>query len=50
MQCETAERAAIGLFTKLVDRDLALVGAGAVGCFGDCVSEFPCLVDSFYSS
>ena len=28
----------------------ALVGAGAVGWFGDCVSEFPCLVYSFHSS
>ena len=33
---------------KIVDRGLALVGAGAVGWFGDCVSEFPCLANLYH--
>ena len=45
-----SEAGAYRFVYKEVDRDPALVGAGAVGLFGDCVSEFPCLVSSFPSS
>ena len=47
MQCETAGARVHWIVYKEAGRDPALVVAGAVGLFGDCVSEFPCLVNSF---